>query len=244
MLYPDLRVAAGMILDSNPFHNRLIAKLPERERRAFLACGQIVTLPIDEVVASARKPSRYAWFPSTCVISQIDESDKGLLEVALVGAEGMVGMGLGLGVRVSFASGTVQAEGEALRVPEATFRKAMARSERLRRIIGAYTFVQMTQVARAASCNRFHLVSQRFARWLLMMSDRVRSRRFRMTHKFLAAMLGVRRAGITAAAADLQSRGLIRYSRGTLEILDREGLERVACQCYRHSIELYRELLD
>jgi CRP-like cAMP-binding protein len=103
-----------------------------------------------------------------------------------------------------------------------------------------FTHLLMGQVAQTAACNRFHKVEPRLARWLLTTRDRVHSSRFHLTHQFLSLMLGVRRVGVTAAAASLQERGLITYSRGNIELLDRRGLEAAACECYRAVTEMYR----
>jgi CRP-like cAMP-binding protein len=182
------------------------------------------------------------YFPTTGMISQIQPSASGWIEVALVGYEGMMGVGLVVGVGKSLVTATVQAPGEFLRLSARAFQAELERSARLRKLAGAYAFVQMKQMALAAACNRFHLVEQRLARWLLMSSDRTRSRRFRMTHDVLAQMLGVRRPGVTSAASALQARNLIRYHRGTLDILDRPALEAASCECYRAQAEAYKQL--
>jgi CRP-like cAMP-binding protein len=106
-----------------------------------------------------------------------------------------------------------------------------------------YVLVSLTQMAQAALCTRYHRVDQRLARWLLMTQDRVPQGALRATHEFLAATLGVRRAGVTRAAADLQDKHLIAYHRGVLTLVDREGLEAAACGCYAADCASYAALL-
>jgi CRP-like cAMP-binding protein len=223
--------------------NRLLSMLPAADRARIIERSDRVEHEIEEVLASDGEMIRHAYFPTTGVISQIQTGISGWVEVALVGHEGMMGIGLIVGVPRSLVTATVQAPGEFLRLPARIFSAEMDRSKSLRKLAGAYAFVQMKQMTLAASCNRYHQVEQRLARWLLMASDRVRSRRFRMTHDILAQMLGVRRPGVTAAASALQKRGLIRYNRGTLDILDRGELEKTACECYRLQLDVHRQLL-
>jgi CRP-like cAMP-binding protein len=224
-------------------HNRLLMMLPAAGRKRIIERCQRVHHEIEEILASDGEMIRYAYFPTTGVISQIQTGISGWVEVALVGHEGMMGIGLIVGVPRSLVTATVQAPGEFLRMPARAFSAEMDRNKALRKVAGAYAFVTMKQMALAASCNRFHQVEQRLARWLLMASDRVRSRRFRMTHDVLAQMLGVRRPGVTAAASALQKRGLLQYTRGTIDILDRAALEKTACECYRLQLEVHRQLL-
>ena len=167
----------------------------------------------------------------------------GQLEVALVGNEGMVGIPIVMGVAVSQAHAQVQGAGPALRMSAARMRREIGASAALRKIMGNYLYARFGQLARAAGCNRFHLVESRLARWLLMTSDRAHSETFNITHGFLASMLGVRRVGVTTAASALKRMKLIRYQRGYLEILDRAGLEKVACGCYRADLENYGRVL-
>lgn len=226
-----------------PTQNRLIARLPAADRKRILERCERVTHEIEEVLAEDGKAIDQAWFPTTGVISQIQPCESGWIEVALVGHEGMVGVGLVLGVSKSLVIATVQAPGEILHLPARRFKAEMDASPAFRKLINAYTYAQMKQVALAAVCNRFHLVEQRLARWLLMASDRVRSRRFHMTHDVLAQMLGVRRPGVTIAASALQARNLIRYNRGVLDILDRAGLEKASCECYRLQLKAYNDVV-
>jgi CRP-like cAMP-binding protein len=224
-----------------PKHNRLLARLPEKQRRLFIAACDEIQLSLEEVLAEAGKPLEYAYFPLDCFISQVAADEAMPLEIALVGNEGMFGAPLGLGVGISHVKAIVQGSGSALRMRAAEFRRQLDGSKELRKCVGAYTFVTLVQLGQTAACNRFHVVKQRLARWLLMSADRAHSPEFAMTHAFLAYMLGVRRVGVTVAAGHLQAEHLIRYSRGKLTVLDRKGLEEAACNCYRTDLATYQK---
>jgi len=186
----------------------------------------------------------HVYFPTGCFISLIMPIDaSAALEVGMVGAEGMFGLPLALGVDVSPVRAVVQGAGSALRMDAAIFRRELARSEALQRQIDRYVFVQLSQLAQTAACTRFHVVEARLARWLLMTQDRAISGKFHVTQEFLAYMLGVRRVGVTKAASSLQARRLIRYSRGNITVLDRRGLKAAACGCYRADLESYDRML-
>jgi len=182
------------------------------------------------------------YFPYDCVISQLSPGSEPAVEVGLVGHEGLLGSILGIGVAMCMLRTTVQHPGRALVVPGTLFSRHFLASQDLRRTVGCFLAYQGTQVARTAFCNRFHQLEERLARWLLMMAERSRTPRFTATHKFLSIMLGTRRAGVTVAASALQDRGLIRYRRGYVEVLDRAGLEQAACSCHRYSHEAYARL--
>jgi CRP-like cAMP-binding protein len=155
-----------------------------------------------------------------------------VIEVGMVGSEGMLGAEILLGIGHSPFDAVVQGQGEALRIDVRRFRTELECSLPLRRTLSRYLHVRMLQLARASGCHRFHAVAPRLARWLLMSQDRAHGNRFEMTHEFLASMLGVRRSGVTLAAGVLQRGGLIHYTRGELTVLDRQGMEAVACSCY------------
>ncbi len=183
----------------------------------------------------------HVYFPGDSLVSLLTLADGHLaLEVGLIGREGMVGISLVLGHDASPVRALVQGSGTALRMPAARFRKFFRHSPPLQQELYRYTYTLMAQISQTAACNRFHVVEMRLARWLLMTHDRVKSDQFHMTHEFLGHMLGVRRVGVTRAAQTLQNRKLIRYSRGNITVLDRNGLEAAACHCY----EIVRDMHD
>jgi CRP-like cAMP-binding protein len=124
------------------------------------------------------------------------------------------------------------------------FRRAMRESPALRSVVSRYLFVVITQLSQSTACTRFHEVEARLARWLLMTHDRAHADRFHLTHLFLANMLGVRRSAVTIAAGALQRRNLIRYARGEIAVVDRQGLEAASCECYQKVIADYRRMFD
>jgi CRP-like cAMP-binding protein len=225
--------------------NRLIELLPRKERRNLLAICEPVALVLSDVLSEKGKRTRHVYFPVSATISLVTPIDgKPVLEVGMVGREGMVGAHLVLGVMTTPLHAVVQGPGKTWRVAAAPFVAELTRSAPLRRCMNRYLYVLMSQFAVSAACLRFHLIGPRLARWLLMTQDRARADAFHVTHEFLAYMLGVRRVGITAAAGDLQRAGLIEYRRGELIVLDRRGLEAAACDCYATGKKAYAEYMN
>jgi CRP-like cAMP-binding protein len=214
--------------------NRLLAALPSRDYARLLPDLEVVPLPLRAVLQEADEPMPYVYFPSAGVVSLlITPNGRGVgVEVGMVGREGVAGLPVFLGADSTAARWVVQAPGEALRMAADAF-QGHANRRPLRDLLLLYTNAFLAQVSQSVACNALHPVEERLCRWLLMVHARVGLDQFPLTHAFLAAMLGVRRASVTEAARGLQDAGLIRYGRGRLEVLDRSGLESAACNCHR-----------
>lgn len=228
----------------NTVENHLIELLPDKDRARLMAICEPVELVLSEVLSEPGMPTRHVYFPTRGFISLVALVDGSPgVEVGMVGREGMLGAQLVLGVVTAPFHTLVQGSGASWRIATAPFKRELARSTALQRVLNHYLYVLMSQQATSAACLRFHLIGQRLARWLLMSQDRAHSDSFHVTHEFLAYMLGMRRVGVTAAASALQRSGLIQYHRGELKVLDRSGLEAAACSCYAASCQTYDDLL-
>jgi CRP-like cAMP-binding protein len=224
--------------------NHLLACLPNIDRRRLMDQCDEVELVESDVLSERGDRIDHVYFPTSGFISLITPIDQQAgFEVGMVGREGMCGISLVLGVDVSPQRALVQGAGIVLRIEAGSFRRQLARSASLRRLLNRYLYVLMAQMAQAGACTRFHLLEARVARWLLMTHDRTTGDTFRLTQEFLSYMLGMRREGITEAAGALQKRQLITYSRGAITILDRAGLEAASCPCYRIDQDAYTSVL-
>jgi CRP-like cAMP-binding protein len=222
------------VVDRAPVANSLLAALPPKDYRRLRARVVPVTLTFGEVLYEPGKPIRHVYFPSDSLVSLLTKIDGHMaLEIGLVGREGMLGIPVALGMKDSPVRALVQGTGSAWRMTSAHFRSEFSRSAPLRKETHRYIHERIVQITQTAACNRFHAIEARLARWLLMTRDRMRSDDFRLTQELLGNMLGVLRVAVTNAAGALQRQKLIRYSRGNISILDRNGLEAVACHCYQ-----------
>lgn len=224
--------------------NRLIGALSQRSRRHFLASCEHVELGFADVLCESGERIRNVYFPTGGFISLVTElGDGARLEVGIIGNEGMLGTSLILGPNTSPQHAVVQGAGGALRMSATAFRRHCRPGSELREMLNRYVDVLMRQLAQTAACTHYHLVEARLARWLLMTRDRAHADQFRLTHEFLAYMLGVRRVGVTRAARSLQEQRLIDYSRGHITIRDSAGLEFASCACYQRGNEMYEQTL-
>jgi CRP-like cAMP-binding protein len=229
--------------DTEPF-NRLIAALPEVDRRRLLLNCETVRLAAADVLIEADEQYRYVYFPTGAFIALVAAiGERARLGVGIIGDEGMLGTSLVLGVSIAPQHAWVQGAGTALRMSAAAFRRELTRSTSLRQHLSGYAHVLSDQLGQTAICTRYHVVEVRLARWLLMTRDRAHSDEFHLTHEFLARMLGVRRVGITKAAGLLERRGAIDYHRGKITVLDHTVLEEVSCRCYQLGKQIYERTL-
>ena len=223
-----------LVANRVPVANSLLAALPDKVYQSLRVQLEPITLTLGEVLYRPGEPIHHVYFPTDTLVSLLTQAEgHQALEVGMVGREGMLGIPLALGVNESPVHAVVQGAGMALRMTSTDFHKEFHQSKMLQREVYLYIYELINQMTQTAACNRFHRIEARLSRWLLMTRDRVRSNQFHLTQDILSNMLGVRRVGITKAAGDLRERKLISYNRGEISILDGDGLEAAACQCYQ-----------
>jgi hypothetical protein len=224
--------------------NAILDALAVETRDALLAGSERVSLRIGDVIDRPDERFTYAFLPIDCVLSAtVVMGDGDEVEIATIGYEGFHPMSVLLGATHSLIRTVCQVPGESYRVPIDDFNRALENYEAFRsqaRLFGQGAIVFMSQ---SIACNRRHPLIERCARWLLMTHDRVRGNDFRLTQEYLAVMLGVRRPAVSLAAQTLQNAGLIAYRRGSIKVLDREGLEAVSCECYRVVADAFQKLV-
>lgn len=223
--------------------NRLLAGLSRADQRRVQVAGVSVPLVLHEVLWTPGSVQRYALFPLQGYVSLLaDAGDGRMMEVGMVGTEGMLGLGVALGVPRVAVKALVQEGGQAWRLERAALLALLADSAGLRKTLDRYVYVMLAQLSQASACVRFHEVAPRLARWLLMCHDRSPGDSFPMTQVLLSTMLGVRRVSITNAASALQSQGLIHYHRGVMHVVNRPGLLAASCSCYQRDSTTYQQV--
>jgi len=215
--------------------NLLLRALPPEEKRRLSPFLKLVDLPLDLRLIDPEVPMKYVWFPHDAIASTVQSMSDGLtIEVGMTGIEGMVGISAWLGMRTTSLRCFIQVPGQASRMRLDLFRREVCEQPSpLNGLIASYIHTSMAIMAQKAACNCLHDVNQRLCRWLSMMAERLPEKdTFPFRQEFLAYMLGVHRPTVSVAAEGLQRQGLIRYSRGHLQLLDREGLRARCCECY------------
>lgn len=216
-----------------PRHNHLLAALPMEEYERLAPNLELVPMPLGHVLYESGSEFRYAYFPTTAIVPLLYVMlDGASTEIAVVGNEGVIGVALFMGGDSMPHRAVVQSAGYAYRLKGRLLKEEFNHSGRMQHLLLHYTQALLTEMAQTAVCNRYHSLDQQLCRWLLMSLDRLPSDELVMTHELISNMLGVRREGVTEAAGNLQRAGLIKYSRGHITVLDRDGLEARVCECY------------
>jgi hypothetical protein len=224
--------------------NALLDRLSKPSRERMLERLTPIELTFDLLLYEARSEIEYAYFPTTAVLSALVVMRSGaMIEVGTVGKEGAVGLPSGPSPGTSPNRIIVQIGGSGLQIDTAALKRLVSDDRELGELFLTYNLAFQFQVSQSVACNGLHQVQQRCARWLLMTHDRVDGDDISLTHEYLAAMIGVRRAGVGEVLQELQHRGLIDNGRHKITILDRKGMEQVSCECYQDVQNEYRRLL-
>jgi CRP-like cAMP-binding protein len=223
--------------------NRLFTALPVPDRKRWLSQLEPVELRLGQVLYESGDTLSHVYFPTTAIVSLLYVMESGAsAEIAVVGNEGVVGISLFMGGESTTSRAVVQSAGSAYRMTAQSIKDEFKRTPVLHLLL-RYTQALITQMSQTAVCNRLHSLDQQLCRWLLLSLDRLQDIELVMTQELIANMLGVRRQGVTEAARKLQAAGLIRYSRGRIAVLDRQGLEARSCECYAVVKKEYERLL-
>ncbi len=233
-----------MSIAPSPLQNRLLAVLPEIEYERLRPQLEAVDMPLGKALYESGRTLSHVYFPTTSIVSLLYVMENGAsAEIAVVGNEGVVGIALFMGGESTPSRAVVQSAGQGFRLRGQAVKEAFNRSGPVMHLFLRYTQALITQMAQTAVCNRHHSLDQQLCRWLLLSLDRLPGNELVMTQELIANMLGVRREGVTEAALKLQAAGLIRYARGHISVLDREGLEARTCECYAVVRKEYGRLL-
>jgi CRP-like cAMP-binding protein len=217
----------------DPKKNHLLAALPDAEWLRWAPHLEAVEFTLGTVLYESGDTMQYVYFPTTAIISLLYVLENGAsAEIAVVGNEGIVGVSLFMGGESTPNRAVVQSAGLGYRLRAGTMKDEFNRAGPVLHLLLRYTQALITQMSQTAVCNRHHTLDQQLCRWLLLSMDRLEGNELVMTQELISNMLGVRREGVTEAAARLQVAGLIRYTRGRITVLDRLALEKRTCECY------------
>jgi CRP-like cAMP-binding protein len=228
----------------DPKQNHLLGAIPATEWARFAPHLTPVVLELGDVIYESGTDQPYVYFPTNSIVSLLNVmKDGSSAEIAIVGNEGLIGISLLMGGDTTPSRAIVQSAGYAVRMKAEFIRDEFILAGPVQQLFLRYTQALLTQMAQTAACNRHHSVDQQLCRWLLMSLDRLSSDTLSMTQELIANMLGVRRGGVTDAAGKLQRAGVIQYSRGRIQVLDRPRLEGLACECYEVVREEFARLM-
>jgi CRP-like cAMP-binding protein len=231
-------------LAAEPTENHLLAALPHAEWQRWQPQLERVEMPLGQVLYESGGMLSHVYFPTTAIVSLLYVMENGAsAEIAVVGNEGIIGISLFMGGDSTSSRAVVQSAGLGFRLKAQIMKDDFNRAGPVLHLLLRYTQALITQMAQTAVCNRHHSLDQQLCRWLLLSLDRLRGNELVMTQELIANMLGVRREGVTEGALKLQQAGLIRYARGHITVLDRDGLEKRSCECYAVVKKEYDRLL-
>lgn len=230
--------------EGKPVRNHLLLAVADEEFLLLRQELRYLDLPQRLVLHEPRQKLEHAYFPNSGMVSLVFRTRTGEgVEVGVVGKEGFTPIPVAAGLRSSPHQAVVQVSGDGFRIPVPALERALIASPRLQASLNRYAALHGMQVAQTAGCNRLHDLEQRLSRWLLLTQDRVGSGLLRITHEFLAMMLGTDRPSVSLAAGALQRRRIIEYTHGAVKVLNRKKLEAAACECYQAIRELHGEAL-
>ena len=230
---PLVRVGERTNSEGKAIANKILLAIPPSEYRLVRPCLEYVVLTRRETLHEPRESPEFVYFPNGGLLSLVVVTMNGrTVEAGIAGKEGIVGLASVVGLTRNPLREVVQISGDGFQVRTGELQQLLRSAPNLQMTLSRYAVLYGLQVSQTAACNRLHDAGQRLARWLLMTQDRVDSAELRITHDFLATMLGTDRPTISLAAADLQKLRIIQYSRGSVKVLNRKKLERAACECY------------
>ena len=229
---------------NNALKNHLLAALPAAEFARVYSKLELVSFDLGEVIFESGDRLHHVHFPTTAITSLLYIMENGATaEIGVIGNDGVCGYALFLGGDSMANRAVTQSAGEAFRMSAKDVKAEFALGGMFQKILLRYTQALMTQISQTAVCNRLHSLEQQLCRWLLLSHDRLDSDKLVMTHDLISNMLGVRREGVTLAAQKLAKRDLIKNVRGTITVIDRQGLEEAVCECYEVVNTEYNRLL-
>lgn len=224
--------------------NHLLAALPQKEWLRWESQLELIDLKLGQALYESGGKMEYVYFPVDAIVSLLFVLENGdSAEIAVVGNEGIVGVSLFMGGETTPSRAVVQSAGKCLRLNAQMLKHEFNNSLSVMHLLLRYTQALITQMTQTAVCNRHHSLDQQLCRWLLLSMDRLSGSHLIMTQELIANMLGVRREGVTEAAGRLQKAGLISYTRGKIEVINRAGLEARSCECYAVVKKEYDRLL-
>jgi CRP-like cAMP-binding protein len=227
--------------DGRTIENLILRRLPQKECTQFFSSLEFVRLKLHQIIQEPGETIKSCYFLNNGLGSVLTTEPNGkTVEVGLIGKEGFVGLPVIFGFKTSALRVVTQGDGTAYRIGSEELLNVLPTCKELNQRLAQFSMFLAMQSTQLAACNRLHDVDERLARWLLMSQDRIGDTKLPLTQEFLAQMLGTRRASVTVAAGTLQKAGVIEYSRGSVTILDRKGLEKQACNCYE-AIERQKE---